>query len=225
MNKLHLLKILLFMFQVVSQFPNSLYLSFPTYSTVLLKIFGFLSLSSIHLIPFHCSTLLTDLNVNYHHIMIIATMFPIVFSVFLFFLLCIVNEMFFLHDDDESRHFFGGSEDGHVSSDDDGSEDEYEDEEGSEADVISIDDIHFSQDEINSKKFRRMQKKEQKALIRKEEKENQVFNYFYKVVTSMYFFYDLWIGNITQLLAGSFFCVQLNDNDPNLSDSSYRVLW
>lgn len=57
-----------------------------------------------------------------------------------------------------------------------------------------------------------------------EKREQQQFNYFYKLVAVLFFFYDLWIGNLSQLLFGSLFCVQLNFN-PSLPQSTFFVLW
>jgi hypothetical protein len=55
-------------------------------------------------------------------------------------------------------------------------------------------------------------------------KERKQFSYLFKVVTIVYFFYDLWIGNIAQHIFGSFYCVQLNNN-PHFSNQDYYVLW
>jgi hypothetical protein len=146
--------------------------------------------------------------------MIISTLFPIIFCILLFLILCTLNELSYLHHEDNEN------EEQQEVDDEDNDEEEEEEEEMKDNDeekVVSVKDIkelHLSPASV----------KNRTDPVEEESKECQQFNYFYKIFTLIYFFYDLWIGNISQILFGSFSCVQLNEN-PDFSNKDYYVLW
>jgi hypothetical protein len=165
---------------MVSQLPSVSYIPFPHYSSLLLKAFAMISFSSIRIIPFDCSPLLKELNINYHQIMILTTLIPLIFYFCLFLLLCTLNEISYI---------------------DNPLEEDFSDEESDQGLGIV-----------------------ERKGVQSTSKERKQFSYLFKVVTIVYFFYDLWIGNIAQHIFGSFYCVQLNNN-PHFSNQDYYVLW
>lgn len=145
---------------------------------MVLKIFGFLSLSSTFLVPFNC--LLEQISLTYHHMMYISTLFPLFIFFWLSLACCTLNEIAYLGNP-------------------------FDIQEGDEESQLEDSNEAFIMEMI-------------------EKREQQQFNYFYKLVAVLFFFYDVWIGNLSQFLFGSLFCVQLNSN-PALPQSTFFVLW